>query len=47
MISRPQFPAPKVTLDPDIKDFYEFTKDSIKVEDYEKNPQIKDIPIAI
>ncbi len=47
MISRPQVPAPKVTLDPDIKDFYEFTKDSIKVEDYEKNPQIKDIPIAI
>ncbi|MBR2511562.1 MAG: thymidylate synthase [Firmicutes bacterium] len=47
MISRPQFPAPKVTLDPDIKDFYEFTIDSIKVEDYEKNPQIKDIPIAI
>lgn len=47
LISRPQFPAPKVTLDPDIKDFYEFTKDSIKVEDYEKNPQIKDIPIAI
>ena len=47
LISRPQFPAPKVTLDPNVKDFYEFTKDSVIVENYEKNPQIKDIPIAI
>ena len=47
LISRPQYPAPKVTLDPNVKDFYEFTKDSVIVENYEKNPQIKDIPIAI
>lgn len=47
MIERPQFPAPKFTLNPDIKDFYEFTIDDIKIENYEKNPQIKNIPIAI
>ena len=47
MIKRPQFPAPKFTLDPEIKDFYDFTVDSIKIENYEKNPQIKGIPIAI
>lgn len=47
MIQRPQFPAPKFTLNPDIKDFYQFTKDDIKIENYEKNPQIKNIPIAI
>lgn len=47
MIQRPQFPAPKFILNPDIKDFYQFTKDDIKIENYEKNPQIKNIPIAI
>lgn len=47
MIERPQFPAPKFTLNPDIKDFYDFTIDDIKIENYEKNPQIKNIPIAI
>lgn len=47
MIQRPQFAAPKFTLNPDIKDFYDFTLDDIKIENYEKNPQIKNIPIAI
>ena len=47
LISRKQFKAPKVTLDPTIKDFYKFTADSFKIEDYETGEQIKDIPIAI
>ena len=47
MIERPQFPAPTVKLNPDVKDFYEFTVDDVIVENYEKNPQIKNIPIAI
>lgn len=47
MISRPQYPAPKFSLNPDIKDFYDFTTADIKIENYQKNPQIKDIPIAI
>lgn len=47
LISRKQFKAPKVTLDPTVKDFYKFTADSIKVEDYQTGEQIKDIPIAI
>ena len=47
LIERPQYPAPKFILDPDVKDFYEFTTDSFRIEDYEKNPQIKGIPIAI
>ncbi|MBN7774430.1 thymidylate synthase [Clostridium aminobutyricum] len=47
MISRPQFPAPKVTLNPEITDFYQFTVNDIKVENYVNNPQIKNIPIAI
>lgn len=47
MIQRPQYPAPKFSLNPDVKDFYDFTVADIKIEDYEKNPQIKNIPVAI
>lgn len=47
MLQRPQYPAPKFTLNPSIKNFYDFTVDDILIEDYQKNPQIKDIPIAI
>ena len=47
LIERPQYPAPKYRLNPDIKNFYDFTTDDIIVEDYQKNPQILNIPIAI
>lgn len=47
LIHRPQYPAPKVRLNPDIRDFYDFTTADITVEDYQTNPQIKNIPIAI
>ena len=47
LIARPQFPAPKFILNPEIKNFYDFTIDDIKIEDYQKNPQILDIPVAV
>lgn len=47
LIKRKEYPAPKFRLNPNIKDFYDFTVDDIIIEDYEKNPQIKNIPIAI
>ena len=47
LIQREPLPAPKFWLNPDIKDFYEFTRDDVHVEGYETHPQIKDIPIAI
>ena len=47
LISRKPHPAPKVTLDPTIKNFYDFTPDSFTIEDYETGEQIKNIPIAI
>jgi len=47
LLERPEFPAPKVTLNPEIEDFYHFTVRDLKVENYETNPQIRDIPIAI
>ena len=47
LIQRPTYPAPKVTLNPDIKDFYQFTPDDFLVEDYVTGPQVKNIPIAV
>ena len=47
LIKRPQYPAPKFRLNPDVKNFYDFTTDDIIIEDYQKNPQILNIPIAI
>lgn len=47
LIQRPQFPAPTFQLDPDVTDFYDFTPDSFRVSNYETNPQIKGIPIAV
>ena len=47
LISREQHPAPKLWINPEIKDFYDFTVDDFTIEDYEAGPQIKNIPIAI
>ena len=47
LIERPQFAAPKVTLNPDVHDFYSFTTDDLIVEGYEHGPQVKNIPIAV
>ncbi|MCF6412688.1 thymidylate synthase [Collinsella tanakaei] len=47
LIARPQHPAPKVSLNYEVRDFYDFTTDDLIVEGYEHGPQIKNIPIAI
>lgn len=47
LIERPQYDAPTFSLNPDIKDFYDFTTDDLIIGEYKKNPQITNIPIAI
>jgi len=47
LITREQYPAPKFWINPEIKDFYDFTPDDIKLIDYETGPQVKNIPIAV
>ena len=47
LISRTPYAAPKVTLNPEIKDFYDFTTKDLIVEDYQAGPQIRNIPIAV
>ena len=46
LITREQHPAPKLWINPDIKNFYDFTVDDVKLIDYEYGPQIK-IPVAV
>lgn len=47
LISREGYAAPKFHLNPDIHDFYQFTRNDVSLEGYETGPQITDIPIAI
>jgi thymidylate synthase len=47
LIQRETYPAPKVTLNPEVKDFYAFTTADLLVEDYQAGPQVKNIPIAV
>ena len=47
LITRETYPAPKVWLAPDVKDFYAFTVDDLHVENYVTGPQIKNIPVAV
>ena len=47
LIERPQYPAPRVSLNPDVTNFYDFTTDDLIVEDYSHGPQVKNIPIAV
>ena len=47
LISRETYPAPKVSLNPEIKNFYDFTTDDLIIENYQAGPQIKNIPIAV
>ena len=47
MIEKEPLPAPRVTLDPKVTDFYAFTKDSFTVENYQFHPFEHQIPVAI
>ena len=47
LIKRPTYDAPKIWMNPDVKDFYLFDSDDFKLEGYQKGEQVKNIPIAI
>lgn len=47
LITRETYPAPKVRLNPEIKDFYKFTRNDVIVEDYVTGPQVTNIPVAV
>lgn len=47
LLNREEYDAPKVSFNPDVKDFYQFTTDDLIVENYKYGEQIKNIPIAV
>ena len=47
LIKREPLEAPAFWLNPEIHDFYQFTRDDVKVENYITGPQVENIPIAI
>lgn len=46
IIKMPSLPAPKLVVDPDVKNFYDFTVDSFKLENYQYNDKKYNIPVA-
>ena len=47
LLTRKSLPAPKVRLNPDVKDFYAFTVEDFIVEDYQHGAPIGRVPVAI
>ena len=47
LIGREQFDAPKVSLNPEVTNFYDFTTSDLIVEDYKHGEQVRNIPIAV
>ena len=47
IISRTPYEAPKLWIDPEITDFYSFTKDSFNLEGYKAHSLNEKIPVAV
>ncbi|NLJ41129.1 MAG: thymidylate synthase [Clostridiales bacterium] len=47
LIERESYPAPKLKINPEVEDFYDFKVEDFVLEDYQSGPQIRNIPVAI
>ena len=47
MLERATYPAPTFQMNPEIKNFYDFTVEDFALVNYQKNEQIKGIPVAV
>jgi len=47
MLDNPEFPAPKFWINPDVKNFYDFTVDDFKLEGYEFNKLDEKFEVAV
>ena len=47
LFDRPQYPAPKLVIKRDVKDFYDFRADDFELEDYKYTPLGAKIEVAI
>lgn len=47
LLKREEYPAPRFWLNPEIKNFYDFTTDDVLLSGYQHCEQITDIPVAV
>jgi thymidylate synthase len=47
LIERPVYAAPEFWMNKDIKDFYQFTADDFRLDDYVTGPKVENIPVAV
>jgi len=47
LLQRTPYPAPKLKINQDIHDFYQFRVEDFVLEGYQSGPQIKNIPVAV
>jgi thymidylate synthase len=47
LIEKDPFEAPKLWINPEVKDFYAFTKDDVSIEGYHYHDFNEKIPVAI
>ena len=47
LIEREPLPAPQFVMNPEIRNFYDFTVDDFELQNYQTHEQIKNIPVAI
>lgn len=47
LIAREKHPAPKVWLNPNVHNFYDFSTDDLNVEGYVAGEQLRNIPVAV
>lgn len=47
LMQRKPYPAPKLWINPDVKDFYDFTVDDFKLIDYQHGEPVKGIDVAV
>ena len=47
LLQENSIPAPKFWINPEVKNFYDFTVDDFRLDDYVTGPQIKNIPVAV
>ncbi len=47
LIARETYEAPVFWLNPEVHDFYQFTREDVRLDNYVTGPQVKDIPVAV
>jgi thymidylate synthase len=47
LIERPTFDAPTFWMNPEVKDFYQFTVEDFELRNYEFGPKVENIPVAV